>query len=107
MMFGEANPYNLECPSREMLTVIGGKWAILLICALRQRTMRTGELKRTVGGISQKMLIQTLKSWRIALQARLTPTTGWMIWVRRPASKGHAIASWGLAWRSAQRTMRA
>lgn len=61
-MFGKANPYNLDCPSRDFLELAGGKWTVLLLCALRDGAMRTGDLKRRVGGISQKMLSQTLKA---------------------------------------------
>ncbi len=60
-MFGPANPYNLDCPSRDLLDLIGGKWAILILCCLQQGPVRTGELKRSIGGISQKMLTQTLR----------------------------------------------
>jgi len=60
-MFESANPYNLSCPSRDVLELIGGKWAILLLCSLQRGPLRTGELMRTVGGVSQKMLTQTLR----------------------------------------------
>ncbi len=60
-MFEPANPYDLNCPSRDVLDLIGGKWAILLLCCLQQGPVRTGELMRSVGGISQKMLTQTLR----------------------------------------------
>ncbi len=60
-MFSQANPYNMDCPSRELLDLIGGKWAILILCCLQQGPVRSGELKRSVGGISQKMLTQTLR----------------------------------------------
>ncbi|MDK9706133.1 MAG: helix-turn-helix transcriptional regulator [Desulforhopalus sp.] len=60
-MFGPANPYNLNCPSREVLNLIGGKWTILILCCLQYGPVRTGELMRMVGGISQKMLTQTLR----------------------------------------------
>lgn len=60
-MFEPANPYNLNCPSRDVLDLIGGKWAILILCCLQQGPVRTGALMRTVGGISQKMLTQTLR----------------------------------------------
>jgi DNA-binding HxlR family transcriptional regulator len=60
-MFLQANPYNMDCPSRELLDLIGGKWAILILCCLQQGPVRSGELKRSVGGISQKMLTQTLR----------------------------------------------
>jgi len=61
-MFEPANPYDLRCPSRDVLELIGGKWAILILCCLQQGPVRTGELMRSVGGISQKMLTQTLRS---------------------------------------------
>ncbi|MCF7989357.1 MAG: helix-turn-helix transcriptional regulator [Thiohalocapsa sp.] len=60
-MFEPANPYNLNCPSRDLLDLIGGKWAILILCCLQQGPVRTGALMRSVGGISQKMLTQTLR----------------------------------------------
>lgn len=60
-MFDEANPYSLDCPSRKVLDLIGGKWPILLLCCLQQGPLRTGELSRRVSGISPKMLTQTLR----------------------------------------------
>ena len=60
-MFEAANPYNLDCPSRDVLDLVGGKWAILILCCLQQGPVRTGVLMRSIGGISQKMLTQTLR----------------------------------------------
>lgn len=60
-MFEPANPYNLNCPSRDLLDLIGGKWSILILCCLQQGPVRMGALMRSVGGISQKMLTQTLR----------------------------------------------
>jgi len=60
-MFQDANPYNLDCPSRDVLALIGGKWTILILCCLQQGPVRSGALLRSVGGISQKMLTQTLR----------------------------------------------
>lgn len=50
-----------DCPARAILDVLAGKWALLLIHALIEGPARTSELRRRVGGISEKMLIQTLR----------------------------------------------
>lgn len=55
------NLYNPLCPSRSVLSLIGGKWSMLILCSLRECPVRTGALRREVGGISQKMLTQTLR----------------------------------------------
>jgi DNA-binding HxlR family transcriptional regulator len=56
-----ANPFNASCPSQRILALIGTKWSMLLLCLLSTGPVRTGELKRRAGGISQKMLTQTLR----------------------------------------------
>jgi DNA-binding HxlR family transcriptional regulator len=61
MANSKANPFNHNCPSQEILALIGGKWAMLVLCILREGPVRTGELARRAGGISQKMLTQTLR----------------------------------------------
>ena len=58
----KANPFNPDCPSQEILALIGSKWSMLLLCVLRDGPTRSGELARRAGGISQKMLTQTLRS---------------------------------------------
>lgn len=50
-----------NCPLRKTLEVINGKWTLLLIYQINNRTLRYGELKRCVVGISEKMLIAQLK----------------------------------------------
>ncbi|MBI1255369.1 MAG: transcriptional regulator [Hyphomonas sp.] len=50
-----------QCPSRRYLATLTSKWAILIVNALGHRPLRNGELLRTVDGISQKMLTQTLQ----------------------------------------------
>src|SRR5688572_28292915 len=57
----KANPFNPDCPSQEILALIGSKWSMLLMCSLREGPTRSGELGRRAGGISQKMLTQTLR----------------------------------------------
>jgi DNA-binding HxlR family transcriptional regulator len=49
------------CGLEAALDVIGGKWKVLILWALREDAQRFGELRRLVGGISEKMLIQHLK----------------------------------------------
>jgi len=48
-------------PVGEILNQIGGKWTVLIITRLAAGPLRFGELKRMVGGISQKMLTATLR----------------------------------------------
>lgn len=50
-----------NCPLRKALGIIGGKWTMLIIFQINERTIRYGELKRSVVGISEKMLISQLK----------------------------------------------
>jgi DNA-binding HxlR family transcriptional regulator len=48
-------------PGYEVLQAVVDKWAPLVICALRKGPKRHGELRRAIGGISQKMLTQTVR----------------------------------------------
>jgi DNA-binding HxlR family transcriptional regulator len=54
--------FNPSCDSRQVLALIADRWSMLIIYALGMRERRHGELKRMIGGISQKMLTQTLRS---------------------------------------------
>jgi DNA-binding HxlR family transcriptional regulator len=53
--------YNVDCPSQSILALIGSKWSMLLLCALRAGPARTHALKRRLSGVSAKMLTQTLR----------------------------------------------
>lgn len=55
------DPFDPKCPSQDILALIGSKWSMLLLCLLQDGPVRTGELARRAGGISQKMLTQTLR----------------------------------------------
>ncbi|MCP9630724.1 helix-turn-helix transcriptional regulator [Rhodopseudomonas palustris] len=44
-----------------VLSRVGDKWTVLVIMLLRERPRRFNELKRMVGGISQRMLTLTLR----------------------------------------------
>ena len=51
----------VDCPARHVLELLAEKWALLVIHALSEGTRRTGELRRRVNGVSEKMLVQTLR----------------------------------------------
>src|ERR671934_677440 len=51
-----------QCPSRLVLERIADKWTALIIQILAKGTMRYSALQQSIGGISQKMLTQTLRS---------------------------------------------
>jgi len=54
--------HSLEnCPVRQVMQGIFGKWSTLLVLALSEKPYRFGELRRLVPDISQRMLTQTLR----------------------------------------------
>ncbi|WP_078862134.1 winged helix-turn-helix transcriptional regulator [Streptomyces sp. NRRL F-5123] len=53
---------NPHCGSRQVLELVSDKWSALILFLLGHRPHRHAELMRAVGGISQKMLTQTLRS---------------------------------------------
>jgi DNA-binding HxlR family transcriptional regulator len=55
------NVYAETCPTRHVLDLIGDKWATLIVGLLEERPQRFAALHRQIGGISQKMLTQTLR----------------------------------------------
>src|SRR5216684_3652962 len=56
-----ASVMDAQCPSRLVLDRIADKWTALIIQILAHGTMRYAALQREIGGISQKMLTQTLR----------------------------------------------
>ncbi|MEU3622702.1 winged helix-turn-helix transcriptional regulator [Amycolatopsis coloradensis] len=54
--------YLRNCPCRDVLDLLANKWTALVLGALSRRPHRFGELRRAVGGISQKMLTQNLRA---------------------------------------------
>jgi DNA-binding HxlR family transcriptional regulator len=49
------------CPVETTLTLMGDRWKILIVRDLLTGTKRFGELKRSLAGISQKVLTQHLR----------------------------------------------
>lgn len=50
-----------NCPSRKVLEILANKWTMLIIRVLSRGTHRYKQLERQIGGVTQKMLIQTLR----------------------------------------------
>jgi DNA-binding HxlR family transcriptional regulator len=96
------NCYSERCPTREVLDHVFSRWGVLVLGALRERRSRYSELRRRIGGISEKMLAQTLRQLerdglveRIAfdvvpphVEYRLTP------YGRECAERAFALIDW-------------
>jgi DNA-binding HxlR family transcriptional regulator len=55
------NVYDAACPTRLVLNRIADKWTVLVVSSLDKGTKRFSNLQREIGGVSQKMLTQTLR----------------------------------------------
>ncbi|WP_289201051.1 winged helix-turn-helix transcriptional regulator [Phocaeicola sartorii] len=49
------------CPVETTLSLIGNKWKVLILRDLLPGTKRFGELKNSIGGVSQKVLTAQLR----------------------------------------------
>ena len=56
------NVYDANCPSRIVLDHVTSRWGTLILLVLLDGTHRFSELARTIGGVSEKMLAQTLQT---------------------------------------------
>ena len=50
-----------ECPVATAVSLIGGKWKLLILRNLKVRPWRFNELQRSIGGVSQKVLTDSLR----------------------------------------------
>ncbi len=51
-----------DCPVATMLQLIGNKWQLLILRNLLARPWRFNELRKSLDGISQKVLTESLRS---------------------------------------------
>jgi DNA-binding HxlR family transcriptional regulator len=56
------NVFDQNCPSRAVMEHLSSRWGVLIQIVLLQGTHRFSELRREVGGVSEKMLAQTLQA---------------------------------------------
>jgi len=49
-----------DCPIHRSMAILGTKWKPVVLWALRERTMRFGQLAAAIGSISRKVLTTTL-----------------------------------------------
>ncbi len=54
--------FNSDCPVRTVLGHVAGRWGVLVLASLDDGRLRFFELRDRIGGISEKMLSQTLRT---------------------------------------------
>jgi DNA-binding HxlR family transcriptional regulator len=52
----------VNCPTRQVLGLVADKWTTLVVMALEDGTLRFSQLRARIGGVTQKMLTQTLRA---------------------------------------------
>ncbi|CAM5185761.1 DNA-binding HxlR family transcriptional regulator OS=Castellaniella defragrans OX=75697 GN=HNR28_001992 PE=4 SV=1 [Castellaniella defragrans] len=50
-----------SCPSRDVLRHVTSRWGVLVLMVLETGTHRFSALRRAIGGVSERMLAQTLQ----------------------------------------------
>ncbi|MBQ7429394.1 MAG: helix-turn-helix transcriptional regulator [Butyrivibrio sp.] len=51
-----------DCGLKKVLNIVGGKWKIMILCVIdKEGTVRYGDLRRSVFGITNTMLATSLK----------------------------------------------
>ncbi|NYI04290.1 winged helix-turn-helix transcriptional regulator [Allostreptomyces psammosilenae] len=98
-----------RCPQRMVLEHVTSRWGVLVLAALLERPHRFGELRRAVGGVTEKMLTQTLQTLeRDGLVHRhahavIPPRVDYSLTALGEEAAGHV---WSLARWSEERTER-
>ena len=58
----KGNLYDAGCPSRAVLDHVTSRWGSLVLGILLRGPHRFSELRRVIGGVSEKMLAQSLRA---------------------------------------------
>lgn len=58
---GKGNLFAADCPTRRILDDVTSRWGSLVLVLLIENTYRFSELAYLIGGVSEKMLAQTLR----------------------------------------------
>ncbi len=61
MQHASGSAFLADCPTRLAVEIISDKWAVIVLFGLSERPRRHGELVDLIGGISRKVLTQTLR----------------------------------------------
>ncbi|WP_231951381.1 winged helix-turn-helix transcriptional regulator [Nocardia terpenica] len=61
VVYDSYGEYESDCPARLAVDLFANSWLTVIVYTLRNGPMRPVELHRAIGGISQKMLTQTLR----------------------------------------------
>ena len=62
VQLGRGDLLAVDCPSREVLKHLTSRWGVLALIVLEKRMHRFSALRRAIGGVSERMLAQTLQS---------------------------------------------
>ncbi|SEP39337.1 winged helix-turn-helix transcriptional regulator [Amycolatopsis saalfeldensis] len=59
--YGPGGLFLADCPARLAVELIADKWTVVVLSGLSEGPVRHGDLIDLIGGISRKMLTQTLR----------------------------------------------
>ena len=102
------------CPVALTVEMIGNKWKLLIVRDLMSGTRRFGQLRKSISGISQKVLTQNLRAMEKdglimrKVYAEVPPRVEYRLSASGKALKPviAALAKWGEHYRSAVEKMR-
>jgi DNA-binding HxlR family transcriptional regulator len=95
------------CPVDVPVSVVGGKWKLVILFYLLQQPRRTGELRRLIPAITQKMLTQQLRELEAdglvsrTVYDQVPPKVVYDVQLAERARLGdllQALCDWGLYW---------